>query len=111
MRPPTFSLRASVRLAAGLASTFAIALLAAACGPTEQGIREEIDVANHCTVASDCANAGSVCPFGCFILVNKAEVAHIQELLRDWHSNCAFDCLPLGEVICKNGECDNLPGS
>lgn len=99
-----------LRLAAALVSTLAIAALAAACGPSEQSIRDEIDAANHCTDASDCVDAGSVCPFGCFILVNKAEVGHIRALLADWHSNCAFDCAPLGNVICKSGKCDSVAG-
>ncbi|MFO0756408.1 MAG: hypothetical protein U0359_07950 [Byssovorax sp.] len=89
-----------------LASLFALAAFALACGPTEQSIRDEIDAANHCTVASDCASAGGACPFGCFILVNKAEVAHIQSLLADWQSNCAYDCAALKEILCTQGKCE-----
>jgi hypothetical protein len=79
------------------------------CGPSESSLRQEIDQANHCQVASDCADAGSVCPFGCNILVHKDEVAAIRARLRAYEmgggSRCAYDCRALQSIQCTAGRC------
>lgn len=77
-----------------------------ACGANEAQIRAEIEAANHCEADDDCVSAGSVCPFGCYILVNKSEVGHIQELLEGYESNCVYDCVAATGFVCgASGTC------
>jgi hypothetical protein len=84
---------------------FLILTLSAACGNSQEDIQAEIDRANHCTQASECADAGGYCPFGCNIFVNAAEKDRIRDLMRSYGSNCAYDCAQLKSVACESGRC------
>jgi hypothetical protein len=78
------------------------------CGPSETAVRSAIEKANYCDVAEDCGNAGSVCPFGCDVLVNVDEVGAIRDLMQNYaqgRSVCLYDCAALQEVTCEAGIC------
>jgi hypothetical protein len=84
----------------------ALVALLSACGPTEASVKEEIARANHCEVDTDCASAGTKCPFGCSIPVNKSEVARIKELLDDFgDETCQYDCINVTGFTCQNKVC------
>ncbi len=77
-----------------------------ACGPNEAQIRAEIEAANYCDSDDDCVDAGGACPFGCYVVVNKSEVARIQELLEGYESTCFYDCVvALGFACGASGTC------
>jgi hypothetical protein len=80
-------------------------LLVAACSPTESDIRDAIEDANHCSAVSDCVDVGTVCPFGCNILVNKSEAQRIRDMLDGYESTCAYDCAAPKGVACTGGRC------
>lgn len=79
-------------------------------GPSEWDIRREINAANTCTVDADCAEVGSVCPFGCHISVNKAESARIQALLETYPSDCAYSCIAIDRIECISNRCMAVVG-
>jgi len=84
----------------------ALFALPSACGPSEASVREEITAANHCEVDTDCASAGTKCPFGCSIPVNKSEVARIKQLLDDFgDETCVYDCINVTGFACTNKVC------
>lgn len=77
-----------------------------ACGPSEASVKAEIAAANHCEADTDCASAGTKCPFGCSIPVNKAEVTHIEQLLADYgDETCQYDCVNVTGFACQNKVC------
>jgi hypothetical protein len=75
------------------------------CTPTENYISDEIQKANYCQVDTDCADAGSKCPFGCYIYVNKKEINEINKLLKAYKSECVYSCINCPGVQCKNNQC------
>ena len=75
---------------------------------SEDDIKARIDAANYCTVASDCVNVGSKCPFGCAIIVNAAEADEIEALVDDYDSNCMYDCMGLDGIECLAGKCEGI---
>ena len=78
----------------------------AACGVTEADIHEEIRQANTCSTVSDCGDAGSYCPYGCNVLVNKGQVERIRQLLQANSNNtCLYDCALLKSIACENQVC------
>lgn len=92
-----------------LAALFSVVTVSTGCddGPclSERCVEEEIRAANYCTVADDCASAGSVCPFGCDIRVHRDELERILSLLDAFESRCEYDCGPTTEVACENNAC------
>ena len=85
--------------------------LLSACGPSEASVKEEIAAANHCEVDADCASAGTKCPFGCTIPVNKSEVARIKQLLDDFgRETCQYDCITVTGFACTNKVCVEKTG-
>ncbi|MCC6527204.1 MAG: hypothetical protein IT373_31435 [Polyangiaceae bacterium] len=86
----------------------------AACGPTEQHVKDELAAANYCAAASECVNVGSQCPFGCYLLVNVAEADAMRELLEDYRnapssSECMYDCVAMTTIECVAGKCQMAP--
>lgn len=71
----------------------------------ESIIENKIDEANYCEKDSDCVDAGSKCPFGCYNYVNKDEVDQIKELIEGYNSKCVYSCLSCPSVICNNSKC------
>ncbi|PIP73841.1 MAG: hypothetical protein COW88_00605 [Candidatus Lloydbacteria bacterium CG22_combo_CG10-13_8_21_14_all_47_15] len=71
----------------------------------EGSIQAAIASANYCESASDCAFAGSACPFGCNIYVNETEAARIGDILSRYQSTCAYSCVPLKSVECIENRC------
>jgi hypothetical protein len=91
-----------------LISLFAVP---SACGPSEASVKAEIAAANHCEVDTDCASAGTKCPFGCTIPVNKSEVSRISQLLEDFgDETCQYDCQAVTGLACQNKACVALTG-
>ncbi len=80
-----------------------------ACGPSKEAVQAAIDEANTCQADSDCASAGSQCPFGCSIPVHKGKVSTIKALVEDYQKSttqvCAYDCLALDKIVCENNKC------
>lgn len=86
--------------------TLLLGLFCVACGVSEAEVREEIRRANYCTTAADCGNAGSVCPYGCDILVNKSQVDAIAARLRATSNDtCLYDCAQLKSIACESQVC------
>lgn len=88
-----------------------IGLVACAAPPQSQSeedrIKEEIAKANYCEVVSDCQQAAvSVCPFGCYIHVNKSEVSRIEKLLNEYQSTCMYSCVEFKGVDCVSNVCE-----
>jgi len=71
----------------------------------ELKIESEIKKANYCNVNSDCVNAGGKCPFGCWVYVNKNEVARVSELINSFDSNCVYGCVSCPTAVCENKKC------
>ena len=71
----------------------------------ENNIKKQIDKANFCTENSDCINAGSKCPFGCWNYVNKNEVERISKLINSFDSKCVYGCINCEKSICENNKC------
>lgn len=74
----------------------------------ESFIKSEINKANYCTTDSDCVDAGSKCPFGCYAYVNKAEAGKIAELINSYDSKCIYSCLACPTAICENNKCKEV---
>ncbi|MFH1505779.1 MAG: hypothetical protein ABIE94_02210 [archaeon] len=71
----------------------------------EDRIKAEIKAANYCDTKDDCGNAGSQCPFGCDVPVNKAEIDKIKGLIASYDSNCIYSCVQLLDIDCVNSRC------
>ncbi len=77
----------------------------AACGVSKESIQQEIDKARVCAADEDCVNVGSKCPFGCYVVVNKKDAESIRSLLKDYKEVCAYDCMALDKITCKDKQC------
>lgn len=86
-----------------------LALLALGAG-CEDRMERSIDEANYCATADECVDVGSVCPFGCNILVNEAEADRIDRRLGRWPERCAYDCMAMTAVECVEGQCVGVYG-
>lgn len=73
-------------------------------------IISQIKQANYCNVKEDCIDAGSKCPFGCHIYVNKDKVDKISRLLKSYSDKCNYDfqCLDCPDVECDNNKCRRI---
>ena len=74
----------------------------------ESRIKAEINSANYCEIDSDCIDAGSKCPFGCYAYVNKNEVARIFEMINSFDSKCVYSCLACPIAICEDKKCKEV---
>src|SRR5688572_7441112 len=77
----------------------------------ERRIQREIDRANRCATASDCAQAAAaICPFGCYVHVHKDEVERISSMLVEYQktgaSTCMYSCIEYPGVDCVSGRCE-----
>ena len=78
----------------------------AGCGVSEDAVREEIRVAGHCSVAADCVDIGSFCPYGCSIVVHRDEADRMRRYLQANNKNtCLYDCAQLKSITCDSGQC------
>lgn len=72
--------------------------------PTTAEVEAMLEAANHCTVATDCVDVGTQCPFGCWILVNAAEADDVRAAIDAWaaagSSSCTYSCANRGEIVC-----------
>jgi hypothetical protein len=76
------------------------------CGPSEDAIREEIRIAGRCSVAADCVDIGSYCPYGCSIVVHKDEADRLRRYLQaNTKNTCLYDCAQLKSITCDAGQC------
>ncbi len=74
-----------------------------------------IDESRHCSEAADCVDAGSQCPFGCYVIVNANEVDRVRDAFGQYAaacnekgSICEYDCGPLGGIDCVEDLCVGL---
>lgn len=80
----------------------------AGCAPSEAQINAAIERGNHCEVVEDCEDVGSVCPFGCDILVHVDEADHVRRLLDGWleaAETCTYRCQQSIGVACEDFTC------
>lgn len=94
-----------------------IGLGCASCGKSEEDVREEfaevVAGANACQQASECVLVSPGCPLACFVAVNSAKKAEVEEkareLVEDYESlgqSCEYDCAVPGPIECVAGRCD-----
>ena len=74
----------------------------------ESRIKAEIERANYCETNSDCIDAGSKCPFGCYAYVNKNEASKISRLIESFDSKCVYGCLACPTAVCENNKCKEV---
>lgn len=72
---------------------------------TQAKIKEAIAAANYCETAADCAVVPSQCPFDCYVAVHQSEAARIEDMIRNYESNCIYGCVELQGVECVNNKC------
>ncbi|WP_437307122.1 hypothetical protein [Sorangium sp. So ce388] len=93
-----------------------IGLAGASCAKSEEEIREEFDVivadSNACNDVSECVYASPGCPLGCWVAVNSAKKAYVEEqaraLIEDFESggrSCQYECAVQGPIECTEGRC------
>jgi hypothetical protein len=69
-------------------------------------VQAEIRIAGRCTVAGDCVDIGSFCPYGCSIVVHKDEAERMRQFLAGQAKNsCLYRCAPLKAIACEAGQC------
>lgn len=81
----------------------------AACAPTEQALRRQIDRANTCEQDSDCVDLGPVCPVGCVNLVHVDEAEPLADKLAAFEAaddtECAYRCPVVISIRCEEETC------
>ncbi|KYF83011.1 hypothetical protein BE20_24400 [Sorangium cellulosum] len=93
-----------------------IGLVCASCAKSEEEIQDEFDAivaeSNACNDASECVYATPGCPLGCFVAVNSAKKAYVEEearaLIEDYERfgrYCAYECVAPGPLECTAGRC------
>lgn len=96
----------SPRLSALLLTAAVTALLAPACAPSEEDVKQQIEAARACSNTNECVDIGSVCPFGCAIVVNKSQSDRISKLVQEHASNdCVYDCASVTGIVCEANRC------
>lgn len=73
-------------------------------------IKNQIEQANYCNKKDDCIRINNaICPFGCYIFVNKNEANRIKNLISFYNlinrNPCVYDCLFLKDYDCGDGKC------
>ncbi|WP_437738997.1 hypothetical protein WME73_25450 [Sorangium sp. So ce302] len=95
---------------------FIIGLGCASCARSDEEIQEEFEVivaeSNACNDPSECVYASPGCPLGCFVPVNSAKKAYVEEearaLIEDkerWGTYCQYECAVPGPLECAEGRC------
>lgn len=74
----------------------------------ELNIKSAIEKANYCEIDSDCVDAGSKCPFGCYAYVNKNEAEKISQLIQSYDSKCVYGCVSCPTAVCENKKCKEV---
>lgn len=97
-----------VLLAVILAAAASALVMAALPKAREARIQQEIRKANYCRKDSDCVDAGSKCPFGCYAYVNAAEAKRVAGLIAAYESNCVYSCLRCSSASCQDGVCKEV---
>lgn len=93
-----------------------VGLVCAGCGKSEEEIQEEFDAivaeSNACSDASECVYVSPGCPLGCFVPVNSAKKAYVEEqareLIEDYERfgrSCEYGCAEAGPLACVEGRC------
>jgi len=86
-----------------------VGLLLGSCGLSEDAVREEIRIAGRCSLATDCVDIGSYCPYGCSVVVHKDEAERMRRFLSGQaKSTCLYDCAQLKAITCDAGQCRAL---
>ena len=93
-----------------------VGLIGASCAKSEEEIQEEFDAiiaqSNACDDVSQCVYASPGCPLGCFVAVNSAKKAYVEEearaLIEDTDASgrtCLEGCPVPGSLECTEGRC------
>ena len=78
---------------------------------SENTIIEELKIANYCETDNDCVNIKPMCPFGCQVVVNKAERERVEDLMSEHFEkhvecpSCIYECIAIKAIRCKNRKC------
>lgn len=83
-------------------------LAALTCDAKKAALAALITTKNYCETDADCATE-MACPFGCQILVNKAEVTWLRGAIAGYHGECGpeckYKCAPWAPVTCVEHQC------
>ncbi|XXT20155.1 hypothetical protein WME94_01135 [Sorangium sp. So ce429] len=93
-----------------------VGLVGASCAKSEEEVQEEFDVivaeSNACNDASQCVYASTGCPLGCWVAVNSAKKAYVEEearaLIEDFERggrSCQYECVAQVPLECTEGRC------
>ncbi|MGK3989347.1 hypothetical protein WME99_40245 [Sorangium sp. So ce136] len=93
-----------------------VGLGGASCAKSEEEVQEEFDVivakSNACDDVSQCVYATIGCPLGCWVAVNSAKRAYVEEearaLIEDFERggrSCQYECAMQGPLECAEGRC------
>ncbi|WP_437927854.1 hypothetical protein WMF37_01060 [Sorangium sp. So ce291] len=93
-----------------------VGLVGAGCAKSEEEIQEEFDAvvaeSNACNDASECVYVEPGCPLQCFVAVNSAKKASVEEEARalieetDGSGRTCLDGCPVpGPLECTEGRC------
>ncbi|XYH98447.1 hypothetical protein ACMHYB_01395 [Sorangium sp. So ce1128] len=93
-----------------------IGLVGASCAKSEEEVQEEFDAivaeSNACNDVSQCVYASTGCPLGCWVAVNSAKKAYVEEEAREliedferWGRYCQYECAAQGPLECTEGRC------
>jgi hypothetical protein len=87
-----------------------MSLLLLACVLGKAGVNQLIEDARHCTGAEDCVLLPNhSCEFGCWIAVNDAEQADVQQAIDDYDAAkkdiCMLSCPPEPDLDCLSNKC------
>jgi len=88
------------------------------CSHLETQIKDLIDQANYCDNDSDCTFGGTefiLCPFGCYVLVNKdVDLNEIERGVKQYSEDCGgcvyecpYDPAP-DDIKCINNKCTDI---
>ncbi|WP_437622981.1 hypothetical protein [Sorangium sp. So ce1151] len=93
-----------------------VGLVGASCAKSEEEAQEEFDAivaeSNACNDVSECVYASPGCPLGCWVAVNSAKKAYVEEkaraLIEDVErggQHCEYECAVQGPLECVEGRC------
>lgn len=80
-----------------------------------QDFNEVVAASNACTEVSECVLVIPGCPLGCFVAVNSAKKAEVEEkareLVEEYENEvagfpCAYTCVAPDPLECVEGHCD-----
>lgn len=100
-----------MRLLAPLLVLAAIVLAGCSGQGKESAMRQALAEANYCETTDDCAMITGVCPFDCYVLMNKAQSGAIMAKLSTYETNCTYSCMRAPAYECTEKKCEFVRSS